>query len=145
MIKARKLKGDTFSQDDLLEVSYSGSDTLNLLSTIEIISGGAVTHGGGAGAGEYLNYKKDDDLDFSSMEMIVSQEEKGTSIIKVVAKLITGEQEEANKRAYDAWFDRKTVVVLDQDEEFTEEEPPKEETIYKTGEITLEWSDDNYV
>ena len=103
-----------------------------MIHTIEQISGVAVTHGGGAPADEYLHYKNtstdansDGIVDYSTVMMSLVQTGKGTSVIKVVCGVIT--KAEVQVTAYE---DNGTTITP---------------TIYKTGEITLEWADDSFV
>ena len=133
-LKARRISGSSFSAEDRLEVTFDsdGKDISVMTHTIELISGVAVTHGGGAPADEYLHYKNtvtdanaDGIIDYSGVEMPLVQVEKGTSVIKVVCGVIT----------------KAEVDALDNDGFPGTLEP----TIYKTGEITLQWSDDNFV
>jgi len=145
MVNARRVKGSKFTQDDLLEISYIGEDEIaEMINTIEVVSGVAVTHGGGGLAGDYLHYKKDTDIDYSSLEMLLSQAEQGTSVIKVVSSITTQEQADNNKVAFEAWAERKEVAK-GLEEEFTEEPPTPEVTTHKTGEITLDWTEDTFV
>ena len=65
------------------------------------------------------------DIDYSNVEMILEQVEKGTSVIKVACSVIT-------KAEVDALNNGGFISTL-------------EPTIYKTGEITLQWSDDSFV
>ena len=92
-LKARRISGSSFSAEDKLEVTFnSDSQDISVMThTIELISGVAVTHGGGAPADEYLHYKNtvtdanaDGIIDYSGVEMPLVQVEKGTSVIKVV-------------------------------------------------------------
>jgi len=145
MVNARRIKGSKFTQDDLLEIAYTGGDTdIRMINTIEVVSGVDVTHGGGGLAGDYLHYKKDLDNDYSSLSMLLSQSEQGTSIIKVVSKITTGEQITNNKINLEAWEERREVAA-GLEEEFTEEAPTPEVITHKTGEITLDWNEDTFV
>jgi hypothetical protein len=163
-IQARKISGSAFSAEDKLEVTL-GSDNQPMASvvhTIELVSGVNVTHGGGGLVGDYLHYKateRDADadgiIDYSDIEMTLVQEEQGVSVIKVVSQVMNQADSEANQAAgqaqateLKAWTERKEVAA-GLEEEFTEPEPTAptyiEPTILKTGEITLEWSDDTFV
>ena len=133
-LKARRINGSSFSAEDKLEVTFDsdGKDISVMTHTIEQISGVAVTHGGGAPADEYLHYKNsltdanaDGIVDYSAVVMPLVQVEKGTSVIKVVCGVIT----------------KAEVDALDNDGFPGTLEP----TIYKTGEITLQWADDSFV
>ena len=131
-LKARRISGSSFSAEDKLEVTFdSDSQDMSVIThTIEQISGVAVTHGGGAPADDYLHYKStgrdanaDGIIDYSDVEMSLVQVEKGTSVIKVVCSAITVAQ-------VTAYEDNGTTITP---------------TIFKTGEITLQWSDDSFV
>ena len=133
-LKARRISGSSFSAEDKLEVTFnSDSQDISVMThTIELVSGVNVTHGGGAPADEYLHYKSierdanaDGIIDYSDIEMSLVQVEKGTSVIKVVCGVIT----------------KAEVDALDNDGFAGTLEP----TIYKTGEITLQWTDDGFV
>ena len=131
-LKARRISGSSFSAEDKLEVTFdSDSQDMSVIThTIEQISGVAVTHGGGAPADDYLHYKAierdanaDGIIDYSDVEMSLVQVEKGTSVIKVVCSAITVAQ-------VTAYEDNGTTITP---------------TIFKTGEITLQWADDGFV
>ena len=131
-LKAKRISGSSFTAEDRLEVTFDsdGEDISIMIHTIEQISGVAVTHGGGAPADEYLHYKNtetdanaDGIVDYSNVIMSLVQAEKGTSVIKVVCSVITVAQ-------VTAFEDNGTTITP---------------TIYKTGEITLEWADDSFV
>ena len=133
-LKARRISGNSFSAEDKLEVTFNSDsqDISLMLHTIELVSGVNVTHGGGAPADEYLHYKStgrdanaDGIIDYSDVEMTLEQVEKGTSVIKVVCGVIT----------------KAEVDAIDNDGFVGTLEP----TIFKTGEITLQWSDDSFV
>jgi len=174
MVLAKRIKGSKFTQDDLLEITYVGTEELNIiLNTIEIVSGVEVTHGGGGLVGDYLHYKTDGG-NYSSMEMLLSQTIKGESIIKVVSQITTQAAVDTIQPEFDAWSERRDIFTandpnraeyelwqerrvvatgLDEDFteeppvllEFTEEPPTAEVTIHKTGEIILDWTDDTFV
>ena len=133
-LQARRISGSSFSAEDKLEVAFnSDSQDISVMThTIELVSGVNVTHGGGAQPDDYLHYKSterdanaDGIVDYSDVEMSLVQVEKGTSVIKVVCGVIT-------KAEVDALDNGGFTSTL-------------EPTIYKTGEITLQWSDDNFV
>jgi len=175
MIKARRTRGSQFTQDDVLEITYTGTEPLSqMTNSIEIVSGVGVTHGGGAPAGDFLNFKKEGDTDFSSLEMVLSQTEQGSSVIKVLSKSITEKENidftseaeawalrrkesldsDPNKEEYESWFERKQVAE-GVGEEFTEASPvlmfdepspvSPVAVIYKTNEITVSWEEDIFV
>tara|TARA_R100001377_G_scaffold33266_1_gene18170 strand:- start:227 stop:628 length:402 start_codon:yes stop_codon:yes gene_type:complete len=131
-LQARRTSGSAFSEEDKLEVTFnSDSQDMSLIThTLEQISGVAVTHGGGAPAGDYLHYKTsvidangDGVVDYSNVVMSLVQAERGTSVVKVVCSAITVAQ-------VTAYEDDGTTITP---------------TIYRTGEITLQWADDSFV
>ena len=163
-LQARRISGSSFSAEDKLEVTFASDNQVinSVIHTIELISGVNVTHGGGGQPNEYLHYKaveRDADadgiIDYSDIETVLVQGEQGTSVIKVVAQVITQADAEANQatgQAYttemEAWTERKEVAA-GLEEEFTKEAPVAPEfipaTVLKTGEITLEWNEDTFV
>jgi hypothetical protein len=152
-LQARRISGSQFSAEDKLEVTFN-SDNLPMASvvhTIELVSGINVTHGGGGLVGDYLHYKaveRDADadgiIDYSDIEMALVQESQGTSVIKVVCEAVTIADADAFSVEMEAYLERQEVA-LGLEEEFTEVAPTVTPTVLKTGEITLEWSDDNFV
>ena len=153
-LQARRISGSSFSAEDKLEVTLNTDNQTraSAVHTIELVSGVNVTHGGGGQPDEYLHYKaieRDADgdgiIDYSDVEMALVQTEQGTSVIKVVCAVITKADADAFNTEVEAWTERKEVAE-GLEEEFTEEPPtPIEPTILKTGEITLEWNEDNFV
>jgi hypothetical protein len=152
-LETRRISGSPFSAEDRLEVTFNSDNQVmaRVHYTIELVSGGAVTHGGGGAPEEYLNYKSagrdanaDGTIDYSAIEMAVVQADKGTSVIKVVCSAVTRDAEEEFIAVMKAWIEREEAAK-GVGEEFTEEPPTLEPTILTTGEITLEWSDDNFV
>jgi uncharacterized beta-barrel protein YwiB (DUF1934 family) len=152
-IQARRTSGSTFSAEDKLEVTFNSDNQpmASVVHTVELISGSNVTHGGGGQPDEYLHYKaterdadNDGIIDYSDIEMALIQEEQGTSVIKVKCGAVTKADVDASIAEVEAWIERKGVAE-GLDEEFTEVAPTFEPTILTTGEITLEWSDDNFV
>lgn len=141
-LQARRIRGDKFTAEDVLEVVLNNENIdLNLcVYSIEKISGVNVTHGGGGEAGVFLHYKNHDVdansdgiIDYSSSEMKVEQEEKGVSVIKVIAEIITKAEYDRVVAENEAWEEGDPDVV------------PADVIELETGEITLEWSDDNLV
>jgi hypothetical protein len=152
-LQAKRISGSTFSAEDKLEVIFSSDNQpmASVVHTIELVSGVNVTHGGGGQPDEYLHYKateRDADsngiIDYSNVEMALVQDTQGTSVVKVTAQVLTKGEADAFNTEFKAWNERKEVAES-LDEEFTEESPTFEPTILTTGEITLEWSDDNFV
>jgi len=170
-LTARRTEGGQFTPDDTIEVTLDSDSSLRYcVHYLEIVSGGEVTHGGGAPSSESLHYKateRDADgdgiIDYSSVTMPLVQTEKGTTVLKVCARFVTM----ADWQTYDTnltnWLtanctvkaadpneagfvhsDGKTYVAnegVSMDDMPTEPSP----TILKTGEITLVWQDDNPV
>jgi len=152
-ITARRISGSAFSAEDKLEVTFNSDNQpmASVVHTVELVSGINVTHGGGGLVGDYLHYKaveRDADadgvIDYSDIEMSLVQETQGTSVIKVVCQAITKANADAFNVEMQAYIDNlKVALVLG--EEFTEVAPTLTPTVLKTGEITLEWSDDSFV
>ena len=152
-ITARRINGSTFSAEDKLEVTFNSDNQpmASVVHTIELVSGINVTHGGGGQPADYLHYKAidrdaDDDgiIDYSDIEMVVVQESQGTSVIKVVCEAVTKADADTFNVEMVAYGEREKGA-LDLGEEFTEVAPTLTPTVLKTGEITLEWSTDNFV
>jgi hypothetical protein len=152
-LQARRISGSSFSAEDNLEVVFNSDNQpmASVVHTIELVSGSKVTHGGGGQPDECLHYKAserdaDDDgiIDYSDIEMALVQETQGTSVIKVKCDAITKAEADAFNAEVEAWNERKAVAG-GLDEEFTEEPPTLEPITLTTGEIILEWSDDNFV
>jgi len=152
-LQARRISGSSFSAEDKLEVTFASDNQpmSSVVHTIELVSGANVTHGGGGQPDEYLHYKaieRDADadgiIDYSDIEMALVQETQGTSVIKVVCQAVTKAEADAFNVEVEAYNERKEVAE-GLEEEFTEEPPTLTPTILKTGEITLEWSDDTFV
>ena len=160
-LKARRIVGGNYSSEDTLEIqhTYTGA-AKEVVHHIEVISGVAVTHGGGASADTKLHYKSvardadgDGIIDYSAVTIHVVQAEKGTSVIKVVSATVL-------KSDYDDWVTADTAFVNDyitlvKNEDGTEDlvtadgAPDRPSyptaTVEKTGEITLVWTDDAFV
>ena len=153
-ITARRTSGSTFSAEDKLEVTLNSDNQPMALVvyTIEVVSGVNVTHGGGGLAGDYLNYKSverdadaDGIIDYSNIEMAITQESQGTSVIKVVCEVVTKAYAAACNTEVEAYIERQEVA-FGLEEEFTEAAPTLlTPTVLKTGEITLEWTTDTFV
>jgi len=153
-LQARRISGSSFSAEDKLEVTLNTDNQAlsSAVHTIELVSGVNVTHGGGGQPDEYLHYKaveRDADgdgiIDYSDVEMALVQTEQGTSVIKVVCAVITKAEADTYNTEAEAWNERREVAE-GLEEEFTEEPPASlEPTILKTGDITLEWTEDTFV
>jgi hypothetical protein len=166
-IQARRISGSSFSAEDILEavLDTEGQDLAYATHTIKMVSGPTVTHGGGAPVGEYLHYKallRDDGtsdadangiINYSQVQMGVTQQEKGLSVIKVVCSLIKKEDVDAFNTVREAFMQRRADAGVDEEnvhginDDFYEELPevPYAPSILESGEVTLEWSDDNFV
>ena len=77
-LQARRIKGDQFTANDEIELLFNYTELGTMyeaLTTIEVVSGVAVTHGGGAAASEYLHYKAydlhGDDNGFNNGEEVI--------------------------------------------------------------------------
>ena len=152
-LQARRISGSSFSAEDKLEITFASDNQpmSSVVHTIELVSGVNVTHGGGGQPDEYLHYKaveRDADadgiIDYSDIEMDLVQETQGVSVIKVVCQAVTKAEADAFNVEVEAYIVRKEVAE-GLEEEFTEEPPTLTPTILKTGEITLEWSEDTFV
>ncbi len=152
-LRTRRIKGSEFTAEDTLEVIFDaeGEAISIVVHSIELVSGEVTTHGGGALPGTYLHYKSiendanaEGDIDYSTTNITVAQEAKGTSVVRVVCSVTTKAQADILKIANIEWSAR-MMAASDADEEFSEAPPTLEPTTLTTGEITLEWSDDNFV
>lgn len=161
-LKAKRIRGDKFTSEDLIEAQFEYTEVGTMaqcLTTIELVSGVDVTHGGGADAGQYLHYKAvevDGDengwIDYSSMNIQVQQEEKGESVIKIVFRYTTVAEDSQYEADYNAWSDAYQTITILADgtqEVVTAPDAPAAPsltyTVIKSGEIPLEWSDDTFV
>lgn len=160
-LKARRVLGGRFTADDTLELQFDYTGTAySCVQHIEIVSGGTVTHGGGAAAGENLHYKaieRDADgdgvIDYNSTQMTIVQEEKGTSVVKAVVEIVLKSELDAWVIEQQAWHNTYVTETTGENDETIEEvtdgapSPPAYPTAteYKSGEITLEWIEDTFV
>ena len=159
-LTAVRTQGGQFTSDDTLRVTLDNDGSLDFcVHNLEVVSGVEVTHGGGAPSSTTLHYKaveRDADgdgiIDYSSSKMTVAQTEKGTSVIKVCADVILKKDYDVYITAYEKWKEENMVTITLQDktevEVYKEDhtEPPEypTATVYKSGEITLEWSEDSF-
>jgi len=138
MFSIKIIEGDDSTKDKVLELTYTGNSLISVMNnTIEVVSGPDVTHNGYKSGG-LLHYKKDTDKDYSSLQVLLSQKDKGTSVVKVVC-VFTDESEkdletdwherhrehlknDPNRGAVRAWEERQQVA-LGFGEEFTEKSP----------------------
>lgn len=167
-LKAKRIQGGRFTADDKIECkfAYTG-EAYTCLHYIEQIAGVDVTHGGGAAAGDKLHYKNQDRdadgdgiIDYSTTEMYVEQASKGESVIKIVAEIMYKAEHDAWETESVAWYAANTTTVGSGDTMqiipnegvlmnesgtgYADEPPYPASTIFKTGEIVLEWRDDTY-
>jgi len=161
--KAKRIDGNQFTNEDLLETQFTYLEEVGkmyeCIITIEQVSGVEVTHGGGADAGSYLHYKiveedgdEDGYIDYSTMKVHVRQEEKGDSVIKVVARYITLAEQTKYLTDYNAWSDAYVTNTVLKSGEIEMEiasgapaAPTRGYSVIKTGEIALKWADDTFV
>ena len=160
-LKAKKILGGKYTADDILEVkfTYTG-DAQSCVQWIEVIDGATVTHGGGSPAATKLHYKAhlrddgttDEDengiIDYTTSHMTIVQTEKGTTVVKVCADILLKSTHDTYMTAYNTWYD--TYHLEGGEEGELVEGAPNapafpEPTTHKSGEITLEWTDDAYV
>jgi len=160
-LQARRISGSSFSAEDKLEVTFSSDNQpmASVVHTIELVSGVNVAHGGGGQPNEYLHYKaterdadSDGVIDYSDVEMALVQDTQGTSVIKVTAQVLTKAEADTFNSEVEAYSQRVEAAGVNEenpngtDGTFTEEHPILSPlTILTTGEITLEWSEDNFV
>ena len=147
-IQARRISGSSFSAEDKLEVilNTDNQDLSSAVHTVELVSGVDITHGGGAPSGEYLHYKSveiDADengfIDYSNVNIVVEQQEKGTSVIKIKISVVTQQMQDDYAQAYQDWENEP------ESDDKSEEGPALTPIELSTGEITLEWSEDSFV
>jgi hypothetical protein len=146
-LKVKRITGGIFTEADRLEIvlDSEGNDMVQVLHKVEVVSGIDVTHGGGADAETWLHYKENQEegfIDYSNVQMDVSQVAKGASVIKVQMEGFT----------ISRWNDYLSDVETYNNQPYVGEEDSLEEPIvddYKTtletGSITLEWLDDEFV
>ncbi len=170
-LKARLIKGDKFSAEDVIELQFTYEGVAHsCVNHIEVVSGDTVTHGGGATAETRLHYKSVDTdadgdgvIDYSSMQMHIKQTQKGTSVVKVVSEVIFKEDVDKFNAEAKTWQET-YIIETGQYEEVPNEKGELEQkplltvkegapnspayptaTVYKSGNITLEWGDDTFV
>lgn len=157
-LQVRSKEGSRFTAKDVLEVNFQSTTAgiVSVVHSIELVSGVEVTHGGGGAAGEFLHYKSNVHMNpvterityiDSPIEMQVEQATKGTSVIKIVAQVVT--QLESD-RAEQAMEDVKNKVGLYKLAENREGEVILQTAairpeVIKSNEITLEWLDAEFV
>ena len=115
-LTARRTEGGQFTPEDTLEVTFDYDGTLRYcVHFLEIVSGGEVTHGGGAGSSTPLHYKAmeedadgDGVIDYSTVTMRLVQTVKGTTVVKACASLITTEEFNTYQTNIDNW-EKQTV------------------------------------
>jgi len=159
---ARRLRGDQFTSDDLIETTFDYSDLGKMeqcVTKIELVSGVVVTHGGGAPADDNLHYKdvsvdadSDGYIDYTTQNVQVEQTAKGDSVIKIVINYLTLADHLKWKNDYKVWSDAyQTIEVLASGEQIEETAngaptaPAWSFTTLKTGNIELGYTDDTPV
>lgn len=159
-LKAKRISGSNYTAEDRLQLqlTYSG-DAYSCVHYVEVISGIDVIHGG-ASSSTRLHYKSvatdsnsDGVIDYSSSFMRIVQTEKGTSVIKAVAEVMLQSTIDTWDSAMTTWTNSYvTQITLDDGtiSHVTADDAPAQPvlaapTTYKSGEITLVWSDDSYV
>jgi|14_taG_2_1085336.scaffolds.fasta_scaffold43526_3 hypothetical protein len=160
-LKARRVLGGKYTADDTLELQfdYTG-DAKTCVQWIEVVSGETVTHGGGSPAETKLHYKAharddgttDEDengiIDYATSLMTVVQSQKGTTVIRVCAEILLKSTYDTYATAWDDWWDTYRLEGGSEGELVAgapNAPAYPEPTLYKSGEITLEWTDDNFV
>ena len=160
-LRAKQISGSKYTAGDEIETRFQyDGDMQSCVQYIELLSGVDVTHGGGTAADERLHYKateRDADengiINYTTTKMRVVQAQKGESVIKVVFEIITKPQHDAWVIEYQAWLDEYVTQVTlengDVDYEVDDGAPDRPDypvvTVYKSGEIVLEWRDDTFV
>ena len=160
-IKARRIEGSSHTANDLIEVkiTYDEAASHCVMKPV-VISGPDVTHGGGANSNTYIHYKNHDRdtdsdgvVDYSSATMIIEQVEKGTSVVRIEAEMAPLAAYQAYVTAYQQWDDDYVSRTIDEfgdlqttiaDGAPAEPQAPAP-WVEQSGEITLEWFDDNFV
>ena len=187
-LKARRTEGGKYTPDDKLEIKLDYVGPIYLcVHYLEVVSGGEVTHGGGAASSTPLHYKAierdadgDGNIDYSTVNMTLVQTQRGRNDVKVCCDVITIEEQEAFLVETREWVSKNAVQTEKREHNFSKfgetgysdssligkmsfihedgnsylvnegltiDEMPKspEPTTYKTGEIKLEWSEDEFV
>jgi len=151
-ITVQSTEGTLYTDRDIFSVSMIGANPVEALIALEEISGPSLTHGGGAPADEYLHYKshefdvgEDGFIDYSNMSMEVVQKTKGTSVFKILVKILTFAQLEsftADYAAFEAEVDNLKSASFS-DEEVVQPKMPDNifHTVFPSGEITINWED----
>lgn len=129
------------------DLTNDGTEQL-VYHTIQVVSGIAVTHGGGAGAGTLLAYPQEIDGNVQTTYLHLKAAETGSAVIKVITHSYDKTAYEAYmQRADDHWADLQDTYTDEQLEnaddlglELNIENPPNHtETV--SNEVTLEFDD----
>lgn len=147
-LQARRIDGNEFTQYDKLEVRLNDitEDLQEVVHRVVLVSGETITHGGGASADDYLHYGQpnpdDEDalIDYSTINMWVEQQSKGTSVFKVEAQITTVADNEQFIEEFNTWKD-----AFDEDPDTAGDPPTLTTSTIQTGEITVTWGDDTFV
>tara|TARA_B100000767_G_C19611711_1_gene470140 strand:- start:263 stop:757 length:495 start_codon:yes stop_codon:yes gene_type:complete len=160
-LKAKRILGGKYTPDDVLELkfTYTG-DAHSCVQWIEVIDGATVTHGGNSPAATKLHYKAhlrddgstDEDergiIDYTTSHMTIVQTEKGTTVVRVCADILLKSTHDTFMTNYNTWY-ANYHKEGGEEGELVEGAPNApafpEPTTHKSGEITLEWTDDAYV
>lgn len=116
-LKARRLEGGKYTPDDKLEIKLDYSGPLYYcVHYIEVVSGGEVTHGGGAASTTPLHYKAqerdadgDGHIDYSTVEMTLVQTKRGRNDVKVCCDIVTLEEHKAFIAETTEWISKNAV------------------------------------
>ena len=121
-IITRKKGGDIYNSRNLLDTrilweEMEGKSVYICTYSIEVITGN-VTHGGGAEAGVFLNYRgqetdldSDGKIDYTDTMIHTTMEEPGYADIKVSVKVVFEEEILAYQAAWSLWSDARTVEL----------------------------------
>jgi hypothetical protein len=187
-LRARRTEGGTYTPDDRLEIKLDYVGPIHhCVHYLEVVSGGEVTHGGGASSDSPLHYKaqeRDADgdgiIDYSTVQMTLVQTQRGRNDVKVCCEVVTQEEYEQWQKERDAWVEKNAVqtehrehnykifaetgyaeegavgkmsfihedgnsYLVNEGTKLSDMPPSPRATVYKTGEITLEWHEDKFV
>ena len=116
-LKARRLEGGKYTPDDKLEIKLDYEGPLHYcVHYLEVISGGEVTHGGGASSTTPLHYKAverdadgDGNIDYSTVEMTLVQTQRGRNDVKVCCDLVTKTDHDAFVAKTAEWISKNAV------------------------------------
>ena len=148
-LQVRKLSGNVFTAEDLLELHLisEGASISRVVHHLELVSGPDVLHGGGASADTPLHYytpSEDGSTPYTEdVTMVVEQVSQGTSVIKVVAEVVTADMMSEFNHNADVWSAHFRASGLTH-EEYTVPEPVLEHIALKSSEIILQSGEDSF-